>query len=549
MSDAGFDSGPQVANDNMSEAPIDDEIYAAAYAAEKENFATYEFLDEYGDVPPHDEELRRSLFEKLAETLTLEGEHMEVLNTLNVQIEGRGSVPPIKSFEDAGLHPVMLENLYLCGYKRPSPIQQAVIPAILNDNEVLACAQTGTGKTAAFLIPILSKLMGKFKEVAAPRPGLGLPTGVICRAEPLIVIITPTRELALQIFDHARRLCYRTMLRPVCIFGGGYKDGEYGQDAQLNKGCDILIATPGRLIDYLNRPQFISMRRLKYAVLDEADELLSGDWEDPITRILFGGDANLDCDRKLFLCSATFPEDALITAEEYLGRDFNMITIGRMSSTHSNIEHNIMEIDFRDKRDRVYELLSEQVNVKRTVIFCNTKVECDRLDDFLYNKQLPVICTHSGRPQLDRESAMKMFREGEKAILITTAVFARGMDVRDVTQVINYDMPSAAQGGINEFVHRIGRTARMGNVGHAISFFTDRNEDIAEDLVKLLREVGQPVPGFLEILVEGPGAVENGDAGEGIEGLDDAFGEPNGNVTVEDDAFGAPAPQANDDSW
>jgi ATP-dependent RNA helicase DDX3X len=137
------------------------------------------------------------------------------------------------------------------------------IPAILQGKQLLVCAQTGTGKTAAFLIPIFSRLMGKYTTLAAPRAGLSLPKEIASRAEPLVVILTPTRELALQIYDHCRRLSYRTMLRPVAVFGGGEKFGPNGQIAQLQRGCDVLIATPGRLIDLLNDPNLISMRRVK----------------------------------------------------------------------------------------------------------------------------------------------------------------------------------------------------------------------------------------------------------------------------------------------
>jgi len=164
---------------------------------------------------------------------------------------------------DAGLHPAMLENVQLCGYEKPTAIQQYAMPTILMGHNSIIVAQTGTGKTAAYLIPILSRLMGKYKKLAAPRPGLGLAPEMKCRAEPLVLIIAPTRELALQIYDHARRLCYRTMLRPVCVFGGGQIGGEFGQVQQLHKGCDVLIATLGRLIHFAKDTRLLSMRRVQ----------------------------------------------------------------------------------------------------------------------------------------------------------------------------------------------------------------------------------------------------------------------------------------------
>jgi ATP-dependent RNA helicase DDX3X len=154
----------------------------------------------------------------------------------------------------------MLENVFLCGYQVPTPIQAYCIPAVLTGHDVIAVAQTGSGKTGAYLIPILSKLMGKYKKLAAPRPGTLGCTDETVRAEPLVVIIAPTRELATQIFDQARKLCYRTMLRPCVIYGGG-PTGI--QREELMKGCDVLIATPGRLKDFMNKPHILSLRRVK----------------------------------------------------------------------------------------------------------------------------------------------------------------------------------------------------------------------------------------------------------------------------------------------
>ena len=183
----------------------------------------------------------------------------------------------------------MLENVGLCGYKLPTPIQAYCIPSILTNHDVIAVAQTGSGKTAAFFIPILSKLMGKAKKLAAPRPNPNVAIesrfgGVI--AEPLVLVIVPTRELSVQIFDEARRLCYRSMLRPCVAYGGG---PAREQADELRKGCDILIGTPGRLMDFMRRGGLISFHRIKYTVIDEADEMVSPDWADDLDTLLSGG--------------------------------------------------------------------------------------------------------------------------------------------------------------------------------------------------------------------------------------------------------------------
>lgn len=192
-------------------------------------------------------------------------------------------------FEDAGLHPVMLENIKLCGYGAPTPVQAATIPAVKTGHDVIAIAQTGSGKTASYLIPTISMLMGKAKKLCSKRPGLAngfnSETDVV-RAEPLILVVAPTRELATQIFDESRRLCYRSMLRPCVAYGGA---PSRDQKDELRKGCDILIGTPGRLCDFLNDARLLSLKRLRYVVIDEADELLDSDWESEIGRLMSGG--------------------------------------------------------------------------------------------------------------------------------------------------------------------------------------------------------------------------------------------------------------------
>jgi ATP-dependent RNA helicase DDX3X len=166
----------------------------------------------------------------------------------------------LKQYEDAGLHPVILDNINKYGYKNPTPVQCYSIPAALRGYDVFGVAQAGSGKTAAYLLPIASKLMGKYKKLAAPRPGLGLPAEEMVTAEPLALVIVPTRELATQIFDHTRRICYRSMLRPVVVYGGA----PLGlQRKELQRGCDILIATPGRLQDFLRKDRILTLRRLK----------------------------------------------------------------------------------------------------------------------------------------------------------------------------------------------------------------------------------------------------------------------------------------------
>ncbi|KAF2198946.1 DEAD-domain-containing protein [Delitschia confertaspora ATCC 74209] len=455
----------------------------------------YEWCDEYGEVGPRNEELERELFQ--AEHRMRSGGAIQAL-TFDVSVEGpEASRPaPVREFDDAGLHPVMRENVRLCGYVAPTVIQAYCIPAVLMGHDVVACAQTGSGKTGAYLIPILSRLMGKAKALAAPRPnpkGYNRMTDRV-RAEPLVLIVCPTRELACQIFDDCRRLCYRTQLRPCVIYGGA---PTRTQRESLEMGCDVLIATPGRLMDFMQQQNLVAFHRLKFTVIDEADELLSNGWEECMEKIFSGADVNVDADHTYLMFSATFPKEARKLAKEYMEDDFVKIRVGRVGSTHANIKQTIVWVDDSSKNQALFDLVFNSEPC-RTLIFVNAKRKAEMVDDFLYNKGLPSTSIHSDRTQREREDALRAFKMAKCPILVATGVTARGLDVSGVGHVINYDMPSTAYGGITEYVHRIGRTGRIGNVGRATSFYNEGNEEIADALVKLLVENKQEVPDFLQ---------------------------------------------------
>ncbi|KAF7156458.1 hypothetical protein CNMCM5623_010128 [Aspergillus felis] len=457
--------------------------------------AKYEWNDEFGDVGPPNKELEDMLFRN--EFINRTGLKIGNLQKIDVIAESRERPNPVKNFDDAGLHPIMRENIRLCNYEVPTPIQAYAIPAVLTGHDLIAIAQTGSGKTAAFLIPVLSQLMGKAKKLAAPRPNLANgfnPSVDAVRAEPLVLIVAPTRELSTQIFDEARRLCYRSMLRPCVVYGGA---PVREQREELQKGCDILIGTPGRLLDFMDKPHVLSLRRVKYTIIDEADELLLSDWESDFTKIMSGGDVNEDADHRYMMFSATFNRECRRLARKFLAEDHVRIRIGRPGSTHINVDQTIIYAEDHLKKQCLYDLLLA-MPPSRTLIFVNTKTQADFLDDFLYNMGLPSTSIHSDRTQREREDALRSFRSARCPIMVATGVSARGLDIKNVMHVVNFDLPSTTHGGITEYIHRIGRTARIGNEGLATSFYNDRNSDIAPDLVKILIESGQKVPDFLE---------------------------------------------------
>ncbi|KAF2090436.1 ATP-dependent RNA helicase DED1 [Saccharata proteae CBS 121410] len=468
--------------------------------------ARYEWNDEHGDVAPRIPALEKALFR--TENATKAGQLLASYDSFTANCDG-AQVKPINKFEDAGLHPVILDNIELCGYQRVLPVQSFVIPAVLQGYDVIGIAQTGSGKTAAYLIPILSRLMGKADKLAAPRPNIfdpGYDPKIHkVRAEPLVLIVVPTRELAVQIFDETRRLAYRSKLRPCVIYGGGPTGS---QREELQKGCDILVCTAGRLCDFMDKPELLSLKRVKYTVLDEADELVTPDWEPERKKFISGGDVNEDDDHIYLMFSATFSKEHRKMAREFLAEEHCRVRIGRAGSTLPNITQEVIYVPREQKQRALYDLLFSKPPA-RTIIFVNGRNEADRVEDFLFNMQLPSTAMHSGRSQLEREDAIRGFKSGSVPILVTTGVSARGLDIANVMHVINYDLPSTDHGGIDEYVHRIGRTGRIGHTGHATSFYNERNEDLAEDLVKILLEANQEIPDFLSrFKPEDPEALE-----------------------------------------
>ncbi|RYP66816.1 hypothetical protein DL771_007614 [Monosporascus sp. 5C6A] len=509
------------------------------------NARVYEWDGEEGDIGPEHPELENILFGK-PEERNPQGINFAQITEINVTQEGLKRIQPIQTFETAGLHPAMLRNVQLCGYRIPTPIQKYCVPAIKMGYDLIAIAQTGSGKTAAYLIPILNHLMGKAKKLAAPRPspqayesGIASPV----RAEPLVVIVCPARELAVQIFNEARKFCYRTMLRPCTVYGGG---PLREQVLQLQRGCDVLVATPGRLIDMMNRPDVLSFRRVKYMVIDEADEMLESDWEEEFKQILSGGEQE-EGNVKYMLFSATFPVAVRQLARTHMAENHIRLRVGRVGSTHDNIRQDVIFVDPYAKKQALLDLLCS-MKPARTIIFVNSKRMADEIDDFLFHNELPSTSMHSDRTQREREDSMRAFRSGKAPILVTTGVTARGIDVRNVMHVINFDLPNMDHGGIQEYVHRIGRTGRIGHKGIATSFYTERDEAIAPLLTLTLMETKQEIPDFLQQYIP-PDADPNNlkfedDTDEELEKQKNGGGGGNG-------TWGAPATGGNDtgDAW
>ncbi|KAK0651719.1 P-loop containing nucleoside triphosphate hydrolase protein [Cercophora newfieldiana] len=417
------------------------------------------------------------------------GINFEKYDDIPVTPSGRDPPEPVLTFSAPPLDSHLLTNIELARYKIPTPVQKYSIPIVIGGRDLMACAQTGSGKTGGFLFPILSQA---FTHGPSPIPaGQGGNFGRQRKAYPTTLVLAPTRELVSQIYDESRKFAYRSWVRPCVVYGGA----EIGpQLRQIERGCDLLVATPGRLVDLIERGR-ISLCNIKYLVLDEADRMLDMGFEPQIRRIVQGEDMPGTENRQTLMFSATFPRDIQMLAQDFL-KDYVFLSVGRVGSTSENITQKVEYVEDVDKRSVLLDILHTHGDSGLTLIFVETKRMADSLSDFLINQDFRANSIHGDRTQREREQALSQFRNRVCPILVATAVAARGLDIPNVTHVINYDLPT----DIDDYVHRIGRTGRAGNTGISTAFFNRGNRTIVRELIDLLKEANQEVPGFLETI-------------------------------------------------
>ncbi|KFV61946.1 ATP-dependent RNA helicase DDX3Y, partial [Dryobates pubescens] len=441
--------------------------------------------DDWSKPLPPSERLEQELFSG-----SNTGINFEKYDDIPVEATGSNCPPHIESFSDVDMGEIIMGNIELTRYTRPTPVQKHAIPIIKEKRDLMACAQTGSGKTAAFLLPILS-------QIYADGPGDALramkasENGRYGRRKqyPISLVLAPTRELAVQIYEEARKFAYRSRVRPCVVYGGA----DIGQQIRdLERGCHLLVATPGRLVDMMERGK-IGLDFCKYLVLDEADRMLDMGFEPQIRRIVEQDTMPPKGVRHTMMFSATFPKEIQMLARDFLD-EYIFLAVGRVGSTSENITQKVVWVEEVDKRSFLLDLLSATGKDSLTLVFVETKKGADALEDFLFHEGYACTSIHGDRSQRDREEALHQFRSGKSPILVATAVAARGLDISNVKHVINFDLPS----DIEEYVHRIGRTGRVGNLGLATSFFNERNVNITKDLLDLLVEAKQEVPSWLE---------------------------------------------------
>jgi len=346
------------------------------------------------------------------------------------------------AFSKLGLSEAMVKGVQAMGYVEPTPIQLRAIPLILDKRDVIGSAQTGTGKTAAFALPILSQL------------GHHQP-------QPRLLILEPTRELAAQVETAIRDFARFTDLRVAVVFGGV---GYGAQREALKKGVDILVATPGRLLDLMQQGS-CRLDHVQFLVLDEADRMLDMGFLPDVRRIV----QRCPRDRHTSLFSATVPPE-IETLIQWAMRHPETIEIGARRTPAETVKHVIYPVSDSQKIDLLLELL-ERVHYDSVIVFCRTKHGADRIAHTLKRNNHAVAVLHSNRTQREREQALRGFRDGRFEVLVATDIAARGLDIADVSHVINYDVPQHPE----DYIHRIGRTGRMEATGDAFTLM------VAED--------------------------------------------------------------------
>ena len=346
------------------------------------------------------------------------GINFEKYDDIPVEASGQGVPEPVTRFTNPPLDDHLISNIELSGYVVPTPVQKYSIPIVMGGRDLMACAQTGSGKTGGFLFPILSQAFQN--GPSASSGGAGGNFGRQRKALPTSLILAPTRELVSQIYEESRKFAYRSWVRPCVVYGGA----DIGfQLRAIERGCDLLVATPGRLVDLIERGR-ISLAAIKYLVLDEADRMLDMGFEPQIRRIVEGEDMPVTADRQTLMFSATFPRDIQMLARDFL-RDYIFLSVGRVGSTSENITQKIEYVEDADKRSVLLDILHTH-NGGLTLIFVETKRMADTLSDFLIGQGFPATSIHGDRTQREREKALEMFRTGRCPILVATAVAARG---------------------------------------------------------------------------------------------------------------------------
>ncbi|OOG36683.1 DEAD/DEAH box helicase [Polaromonas sp. A23] len=366
------------------------------------------------------------------------------------------------SFSNLSLAEPLARAVAEMGYETMTPIQEQAIPVVLQGKDVMGAAQTGTGKTAAFALPLLQRMMKHENASTSP-----------ARHPVRALVLLPTRELAVQVAQQVELYAKYTNLRSTVVFGG--MDMK-PQTAELKKGVEVLVATPGRLLDHIEAKNAV-LNQVEYVVLDEADRMLDIGFLPDLQRIL----SYLPKQRITLLFSATFSPEIKRLASSYL-QDPVTIEVARSNATASTVEQHFYAVSADDKRRALHQVLKTR-GIKQAFVFVNSKLGCARLARSLEREGLKTTALHGDKSQDERLKALDAFKKGEVDLLVCTDVAARGLDIKDVPAVFNFDVPFNAE----DYVHRIGRTGRAGASGLAVSFAASSDQRLVADIEKLIK--------------------------------------------------------------
>ncbi|KAG5284674.1 hypothetical protein AALO_G00029240 [Alosa alosa] len=424
------------------------------------------------------EPYRKNFYVEVPELAKMTPEEVNVyrLELEGIAVKGKGCPKPIKTWVQCGTSMKVLNALKRQSYEKPTPIQCQAIPAIMSGRDMIGIAKTGSGKTIAFLLPM-------FRHIMDQRP---LDEG----EGPIAVIMTPTRELALQITKECKKFSKPLGLNVVCVYGG---TGISEQIAELKRGAEIIVCTPGRMIDMLgaNSGRVTNLRRATYVVVDEADRMFDMGFEPQVMRIV----DNVRPDRQTVMFSATFPRAMEALARRILTKPIE-VQVGGRSVVCSDVEQHVIVIEEDKKFLKLLEILGHYQEKGSVIIFVDKQEHADGLLRDLMKASYPCMSLHGGIDQYDRDSIINDFKNGACRLMVATSVAARGLDVKQLILVVNYNCPNHYE----DYVHRVGRTGRAGNKGYAYTFITEDQARYSGDILKALELSGSAVPPELEKL-------------------------------------------------
>lgn len=408
-----------------------------------------------------------------------QGINFDRFDRIQVSIQG-AQIEPVDQFCDLITSDLLLNNIKRAGYTKMTPIQRYTIPALAKGLDLVGCAQTGSGKTAAFLLPVLQYILNI--------PDLESQFGADTQ-RPYCLVIAPTRELVKQTYVEALKLSRDSMVKCQYIYGQ-VQTGFLR--AQLCKGTHILVATPGRLKDFIEKG-WVGLDNLKYVILDEGDRLIDDGFLPDMANLFSNPSMPSSNERQTMFFSATFKDTAKSAASQFMKPNYAFITVGMVGAANEDVKQEFIKIERANKKRELKRILQSLDPEDKVIVFTQTKATADILSGFLHTSGISSTSIHGDRHQSQREQALAEFKRGSKKCLVASPVGERGLDLPKVSLVINYDLPNE----LDEYIHRIGRTGRIGNTGRAISFFDpDRDNMLMGALERALKQAQQAVPDF-----------------------------------------------------